>query len=404
MTRFHYKAIHRSGSAISGVLEAADQAVAVQQLRAQGHYPVALSTDANSFADKLRPFGWTRKPGLGQVASLTQELATLLAAGLELDRALSMLAKLGDIGALKEPVEAVREKVRNGATLADAIASGPGFPNYYASMVRAGEFGGTLEQSLGKLANYLQRRLAVRESITSALVYPVLLLITAAASVIIILVFVLPEFEPLFAEAGTQLPLATRVVLGMSRLVREFWWLIGLGVIAAAFGIRHVLTAPGLREQLDRRVLRIPVLGQLIQAVEMERFCRTLGVLSANGVALPTALSLTRDTLNNSAIAKAVGETATRLREGDSLARRLAQTGVFPAVLLDLVQIGEEAGKLDVMLLRQADLQEQRLRHTTERLLAILVPALTILLGFIVAGLIASMLVAILSINDLALH
>jgi general secretion pathway protein F len=345
-----------------------------------------------------------RRPRLQQLAAVTRELTTLLAAGLELDRALGILIKLTDIGPLKEPVERVREKVRDGATLADALATESSFPAYYASMVRAGEFGGTLESSLGTLGEYLERRAAVLDNIASALVYPVLLLITAALSLIVILVFVLPEFEPLFADAGAQLPLPTRIVLGLSGFVRDFWWLEILCLAAAALGIRHVMVTPHLRELFDQRLLRVPILGKLAEAIEAERFCRTLGVLCTNGVALPTALALTRDTLGNRAIAKAVGEAATRLREGDSLAHHLAQTGIFPGVLIDLVQIGEESGRLDGMLLRHADLEEQRIRHTTERLLAALVPALTLVLGFIVAGLIASMLVAILGINDLALQ
>jgi len=406
MARYRYRAVTASGATVNGVMDADSESAAAQKLRAQGQYPLTLrasGTDAlRRLLDRELPF--RRKPSMRALATVTQELAALLGAGLELDRALGIIVKLGDIGALREPFQSVRAKLRDGASLADAMAQEGSFSKFYVGMVRAGEYGGTLEATLKRLGDYLMRSLAVYETVTSALIYPVLLLITAGISIVIILVFVLPEFEPLFAEAGKQLPLATRIVMDVGDGVRNYWWLLFAAALTAILLARWALSRPQVALRWDRFVLRIPVFGRLIGQIEAERLSRTLGTLLTNGVALPAALELAKDAAQNTAVAKALGDTATGVREGKSMAWRLDQAAIFPPAMIDLVKIGEESGKLESMLLRQADLDEQRIRLTIDRLLAILVPALTIVLGMIVAALIASLFVAILSINDLAVQ
>jgi general secretion pathway protein F len=334
----------------------------------------------------------------------TQELSTLLKAGLELDRALGILVGLSDIGALRAPFEGVRNRVRDGMSFADALAGDPAFPKFYVSMVRAGEHGGTLDLTLQRLTDYLSRTMAIREQITSALVYPSLLLLTAGGSIIVILVFVLPEFEPLFADAGKSLPLPTQIVMGAGHAVRNYGWLVLLMIIGGIVALRRALRNPVNRLKWDGFRLKWPILGDLLASIEVERLMRTFGTLLSNGVPVPTALNLSKDVLSNTVLSSAIRDAAISLREGERLAQRLARSKVFPAVTLDLIRIGEESGKLDEMLLRQADLDELRIKHKVDRALAMLVPVLTIALGAIVAGLIASMLVAIISVNDLALQ
>jgi len=404
MASFRYRAVTAAGTTVSGVLDAATSAMAAQHLRAQGHYPLSLREVG---ADALRgmlgqELHFRRKPSLRILAALTQELAALLGAGLELDRALTILVKLSDIGALREPFLRVREKVRGGASLADAMAGDVTFSKFYVGMVRAGEHGGSLEGTLKRLGDYLTRTLAVRESVTSALIYPLLLLVTAGMSIIIILVFVLPQFTPLFAEAGKELPLSTRVVMAIGDGLRDYWWLLLAFVAGVTVLVRAALSRPEIALRWDRWVLKTPVFGRLVTAIEAERLSRTLGTLLTNGVPLPAALELAKDAAQNRAVAKALGDTALSVRQGRSLALLLEQAKIFPSSMIDLVKIGEESGKLDAMLERQADMDEQRIRNTIDRLLAILVPALTVVLGMIVAALIASLLVAILSVNDLA--
>jgi len=406
MPSFRYKAMTGTGAVVRGVGDAVSEAALVQQLRSQGIFPVSASAiDGQQLLARIvSSLRLNRTPSLRTLANVTQELAALLSAGLELDRALGMIAALSDTGGFREPFTRVRQRVRDGAGVADALAAEPAFPAFYVNMVRAGEYGGVLDATLAKLASYLGRALAVREAITSALVYPLILMVTAGFSIIVILTLVLPEFEPLFAEAGKTLPWPTRIVMGTSDFVRSWGWLLLLTVAAGVVWFRQSLARPAFRLRVDERLLSLPLIGGLLRAMEVERLSRTLGSLLASGVPLPTALRLSADVLWNSILKQAVKETATSLREGESLSQRLERTKAFPALTLDLIRVGEETGKLDEMLLRQADLDEQRIRHTLDRLLALLVPALTIVLGIVIAGLIASMLVAILGVNDLALQ
>jgi general secretion pathway protein F len=406
MAQFQYRAMTGSGAVVRGMLDAPSREQVVRQLRTRGLVPLHASERGEGGL-----FGWMAKNlrfggrvTLRGLAMATQELSTLLKAGLELDRALGILVGLSDIGALRVPFESVRNRVRDGMSFAEALAADPVFPKFYVSMVRAGEHGGTLDVTLQRLTDYLSRTMAIREQITSALVYPCLLLLTAGGSIIVILVFVLPEFQPLFADAGKSLPLPTRIVMGAGDAVRNYGWIF-IGLIAAGvFGLRRALKNPAHRLKWDAFVLKWPVLGKLFAAIEVERLMRTFGTLLSNGVPVPTALNLSKDVLTNTVLAAAVKDAAVSLREGERLAQRLARSKVFPAVTLDLIQIGEESGKLDEMLLRQADLDELRIKHKVDRALALLVPVLTITLGAMVAGLIASMLVAIISVNDLALQ
>lgn len=405
MGTFRYRAMTTSGTVVRGVADATSEAAVVQNLREQGHYPLWVGGDdaPGDLLSTVRTMFTRKRASLRTLYVATQELATLLQAGLELDRALGILMALGDLGPLKNAFSEVRAKVRDGSSFADAMAADPVFPKFYVGMVRAGELGGTLDVTLQRLCDYLVRTVAVREAVASAMVYPIILLMTAGLSVMFIITVVLPEFQPLFEQSDKALPLPTQIVIAFGDFIRTFWWLLILIGIGAFLMVKRALARPAQRRKLHAFVLRVPLIGPLLAAIEIERFCRTLGILLSNGVSLPSGLSLAKDVLWNSVIADAIADTATSLREGESVAQRLAQSKMFPEVTLDLIRVGEETGKLDDMLLRQADLDEQRIRHTIDRLLSLLVPGLTILLGLVVGGLIASMLMAILSLNDLAL-
>jgi general secretion pathway protein F len=405
MASFRYKAVTAAGALTTGVLDADSQSHAIAQIRSLGHLPIAASPASAARWRNLaaRAIPHTRRHSARTIAVATQELGALLQARLPLDRALAILAELEETKRLRAPLAQVLASVRDGMSLADAFEATGIFPKSYVTMVRAGEHGGNLEATLRRLADYLARASAIRETVISALVYPAILLCTAGLSIVFILVFVLPEFAPLFAQAGKALPRSTQIVMDVGAFVAGYWWLIGAGILASVLLLRRALKAPAFRRGWDRLVLRVPVVGNLVLKTEVERFSRMLGTLLMNGVALPQALLITRDTLSNSVVANAVGETAARLKEGEQLASRLRQTGIFPALALDLMRVGEETGSLDEMLMKQAELYEREIRHAVDRLLALLVPLLTVAMGMLVAGLIASILVAILSINDLAL-
>lgn len=406
MPTYRYKAIAATGAIVRGTGEAASEALLAEQLRARGQMPIsATPVGAPSLLKQLTALAPSAaRPNQRMLTIATQELASLLAAGLELDRALGTLVGLSDVGPLQAPLAEARQRVRDGSSLADALAREPAFPAFYVNMVRAGEAGGSLEQAMARLADYMSRTAKIRDAILSALVYPAILLATAGGSIVIILFFVLPEFRPLFADAGHALPWAARYLMDLSDFLRGYWWALVLVVVLAISGLHQALQRSEVRAWCDRKLLALPLLGDTLRGMEIERFSRTLGTLVANGVALPQALGLSSGVLWNSVLRDAVDGAARGLREGESLSQRLAATGAFPGLTLDLIRIGEETGKLDDMLLRQADLDEQRVKHAIDRMLAMLVPALTILLGIVVAGMIATMLVAILSVNDLALQ
>ncbi len=402
MASFRYKAVTAAGSVTTGLLDATSRADAVAQIRGLGHLPLTTAEAGGGRWRALLPSLQRRGHSADSIAFATQELAALLGARLPLDRALAILVELEETRRLREPLTAVLTSVRGGVSLADAFEATGVFSKSYITMVRAGEHSGNLEATLKRLADYLERASAVREAVVSAMIYPIVLLCTAGVSIVFVLMFVLPQFAPLFAEAGKALPLPTRIALDISALLTNYWWLIGILGAGLYLLARRAAAAPEFRRARDRAVLRLPLLGDLVLKTQVERFSRMLGTLLMNGVALPQALLIAGDTLSNGVIADAVRDTAARLKEGEPLAARLRQTGVFPPLALDMIRVGEETGALQDMLLKQAELYEREVRHAVDRLLALMVPLMTVVMGMIVAGLIASILLAILSINDLA--
>jgi general secretion pathway protein F len=401
MASFRYRAVTAAGTVTTGLVDAASQADAVAQIRGLGHLPLTTSQAGGRWR-ALLPSLQGRGHSANSIAFATQELAALLGARLPLDRALAILVELEETRRLREPLTAVLKSVRDGVSLADAFEATGVFSKSYITMVRAGEHSGNLEATLKRLADYLERASAVREAVVSAMIYPIVLLCTAGVSIVFVLMFVLPEFAPLFAQAGKALPLPTRIALDISALLTNYWWLIGILGAGSYLLLRRAAATPAYRRARDRIVLRLPLLGDLVLKTQVERFSRMLGTLLMNGVALPQALLIAGDTLSNGVIAGAVRDTAARLKEGEPLAARLRQTGVFPPLALDMIRVGEETGALQDMLLKQAELYEREVRHAVDRLLALMVPLMTVVMGMIVAGLIASILLAILSINDLA--
>ncbi|MFQ5466686.1 MAG: type II secretion system F family protein [Kiloniellaceae bacterium] len=343
-----------------------------------------------------------RRMARQDVVSFTRELATLLQAGLPLDRALSIMLELAVTPPVRDVTDAIREAVRGGATLADAMQVHPEvFPNYYVGMVRAGEAGGTLESVLVRLAESLKRAQATRESVRSALRYPALVVVMAGVSLAVLMTAVIPEFRPLFEGSGAAMPTSTRVIIWISDFLAAYWWALALVAVAAALALRQHNRSPDGRLRWDTWLLRAPLLGRLVVKVEAARFSRTLGTLLGNGVGVLNAMSMTIDTLENRAVASAVAKAQGRLAKGEGLAEPLMETGVFPGLALQLVRVGEETGRLDAMLLRIADIYDEEVRREIERLLSLLVPAVTLSLGLLIAGIIGSMMAAILSTYDL---
>ena len=403
MAWYSYKAVTAEGEVIEGELEANDRRAVVERLRSQGHVPIRA--EERRRAGLLRRGRARRGAGISQgaVALLTRELSMLLQSGLPLDRALSILSTLSPQGPLRRLVDRLLDRVRGGASLAEALeAQGEVFPGFYSGMVRAGEAGGGLEVVLNRLAETLERAQALRESVKSALIYPILVVILAVGSLIVMMTLVIPQFRPLFEESGKALPLLTQVVIGVSDFVRDFWWALAVALVVLVVAVRRHNASPEGRLRWDRWLIGLPLLGDLLVKIEVARLARTLGTLLANQVNVLNAVSMTLGTLGNRAVGGALSEIRGRLTKGEGLAVPMAEAGVFPVLAVQLIQVGEESGQLDSMLLRVAEIYDDEVKRTIDRLLALLVPVIIIVLGLVIALMIGSILMAIMSSYDLS--
>jgi general secretion pathway protein F len=270
-------------------------------------------------------------------------------------------------------------------------------------MIRAGEAGASLEAVLDRLAEFLERTQATKEHIISALIYPLIVAATCALSIGILFMFVVPRFRPIFEQAGDALPLPAKGLLAASDFLQSFWWLCIAAPLLLAWLIHRQFKKPATRQRWEARLLKLPGIGDLIAKVEVVRFSRTLGTLLKNGVSLLSALAITRETIRNSVFSAAVASVIERVKTGKGLAEPLAQTKVFPPLLIHLVRVGEESGRQDEMLFKVAEIFEGETRRAIDRMLALLGPALTVGLGMIVAAVIGSILTAVLSVYDLAM-
>jgi len=407
MPSFRWSAVNPGGDVARGVMEAPDQATVVERLQRQGQ--VVLRADP---ADARR--GWAdllqielrRSRGLDKttLGEITRELAIMLAAGQDLDRALRFVVDNTRNARARVILGSVRDKVRSGSSLAAALAAEPrSFSKLYVGVVRAGEAGGTLPTTLDRLATLLERERSLSANLRSAMIYPALLVTAAVGSIFLLLDYVLPQFTPIFEQAGAELPAATRVLMTLGTVVGTAApWLL-LTLLAGALVARELLARPTYRLKFDRMLLHLPVAGGLLRETLAARFTRTLGSLLQNGVPLISALGIARDALGNLAAAAAVDAAAVGAKGGAGLARPLAAAGLFPARTIHLLQLGEEAAQLASMSLKAAEIHDEQARLMVQRLVALAVPTITIVMGLAVAGIISALLTAMLSLNDLAM-
>jgi general secretion pathway protein F len=410
MARFHFRAVTGTGEVVEGEIEAQSQAAVVAQLRGQGHLPLAAEPVGTS-AGRSSVQKWLRQPVFGsgrvrrrELAVMTRELATLLDAGLTVDHSLRLLGDLAEREAMRRLLADLLQRIQGGSTLADALGQHEDvFSRAYVSIVRAGEAGGSLNDVLGRLAQYLDRAELLAEQVRSALIYPIVLLVLSGLSIVVLLTIVVPQFTPLFESAGAQLPLLTRVVIAGGNVAQRYWWLLLIGLLACIWLVRRQFRQAESRARIDRWLLHVPLLGGLLIKIDTARLARTLGTLLANGVPLLNALAIARETLANAVLREALGETATAVKEGRGLAEPLAQSAPFPQLAIHLLAVGERSGHLEAMLLKIAEIFDREVRSTLERLMTLLVPALTIGLGLIIASIIGAVLAAILSAYQLPL-
>ncbi len=397
MPLFRYKALSATGEALDGQMEAATRDEVIVRLQDQGHLPM----EAKRADERVEGFDFsslTRKAQMSneQILQFTQQLATLLGAGQPLDRALGILLELPESPEAKKVLERIRDTVRGGAPLSTALEQQHGlFSRLYVNLVRAGESGGGLHDALKRLADYLERSRELRSRVINALIYPMILVVLVGASVTFLLMVVVPQFETLFASLNAELAWYTESVLWVSRMLRGYWYLMFAAVVLAAVWLATRIKDPEWRLRLDARLLQSKYAGGLIARLDSARLARTLGTLVGNGVPLLSALNLSRNVLSNRVLANALDVAAGEVKTGAGLGYALGRQKVFPRLAVQMIQVGEESGELDTMLIKVADTFDIETRNAMDRLLALLVPALTMLMTVVVGIIILSVLMPI---------
>ena len=408
MALFAFEAVRQSGDPVSAQLEAATEAEAVERVREQGLILLRIQTAAaaaiTSHEKKLGTFARlfaSRKVSRDQVVAFTRDLANLISAGLPLDRAFELLVGLADSGPQAALLQDLRDRVRGGLALSQALTEHPKqFDRLFVNMVRAGEASGTLGPVLERISEFQERSAELRSSVQSALLYPVVLVAVAIVAVMTMIFFVVPKFETTFRQFGKALPPATENLLAISHSLRDDGWMIVIAVAALFILIRGRLRTPLGRLNWDRRKLTLPVLGDLFGKIEVARLARTLGTLLGNGVSLLPALTIVKDTVENRALANSLEGVLVRLKAGQGFARPLMETGLYPKLAVHMVAVGEETGKLDTMLLKVAEVYDLEVNTTLKRALGLLEPILILTLAVVVGGIIFALMSALLGLTE----
>jgi len=407
MSQFRYKAACSDGSVIDGILTGLDRDDIVQQLRALGQIPIRIDETGIQSAAKTSPSNRRRRRGKisdQHVADMTRELATLLRAGMPLDRALSTLIELAGDDPMRDNLSDVVSSVKKGETFADALAQHESvFGSMYVSLVRAGEISGALETTLERLADHIDAQIETRSALKSALIYPALLVVVAVISLLILLGYVVPQFTEMFDSVGQVLPLSTRITIAIGEFLQSYGWILILAAAGAALLIQHQLRQRSSAHKWHKCLLDLPMIGPIVLKSETGRFARTLAMLLQNGLPMLRALSIVRETMTNLVLADAVAEITDRLKQGQSLAELMHRSQVFPNFAVQMIRVGEESGTLPEILSNVAVAYDRDTRVTIKRTLTLLEPLLILVLGAIIAGVILSILVAILGINELVI-
>jgi len=401
MATFFYKAVAGSGSLVDGTMEGvSDKAVALK-LQDMGLVPIHIGTKKSDEALKF-DFRWGfKKTGAKDVLFFTQELSTLINAGLPLDRSLAICKQLSDKPKLQVLVEDILQGIKQGKTFADSLASHPEtFSKLYINMVRAGEVSGSLPLVLDRLVEFQQSADELRSYLVSSLIYPALLSFVGGASIVILLNFVIPKFAQVFQDAGKALPLPTQILLTASEISKTYWWVVLLVLGLAIFAFKRFVATEKGRWTWDSFKLNVPLLGELLRKIELARISKTLGTLVRNSVPLVHSLSIVKEITSNGVISKSISEVAEGVKKGEGVAGPMEKSGVFPPLAIHLIQVGEETGRLDSMLLELAKVYDKEVRSAIKNLIALFEPVMILCMAFLVGIIVICMLLAIVSIND----
>lgn len=401
MATFRYKAVNAHGGFSEGQVDAVDTRSVVSRLQGMGLIPVSIEEPAGQRSSQSKKL-YLQRVSRKDILFFTEELSTLIHAGLPLDRSLTIAAELASKPALRSVIYDVLKKIKAGQSLAESLAAHPRhFSRLYVNMIRAGEAGGVLDVILQRLVEFERSADELRSYLTSALIYPVLLSGVGLTSIGILLYFVIPKFAGIFQEMGAAVPPATQAMLWVSEMTRSYWWVALGSIVAVIVAIRYWIATPWGRRNWDALKLKVPILGTTILKMEMARFARTLGTLLTSAVPLIAGVRIVQDIANNKIVAEGISRIADGAKRGEGVSRPMREAGVFPGLAIHLVEVGEETGRLDTMLLQVADVYEKDVKTSIKSLTAIFEPVIILVMGIIVGTVVLSMLMAIFSINEI---
>ncbi|GBC86871.1 Type II secretion system protein F [bacterium HR12] len=399
-TTFEYKVRDRSGNLVTGQLIGDSELLVLQKLREQGLTPIEVRK-ANAgirMEINLRP----GRVKLKDLAVFCRQFATMVNSGLPILRALSILAEQTASKELAKILVQVRTDVEQGSSLSGALAKHPkAFNDLFVAMIRAGETGGVLDDVLLDVAETIENEVELRRKIKSAMTYPVVVVILVVLIMAAMLLFIVPQFETIYASLNSPLPLPTRMLLGASRLVRTYWWLVLLGAIGGRYAFRRYKRTPAGRAQVDALKLRVPVFGPLFHKVALARFSSTFGMLLKSGVPILQAMEIVKETVNNQVIARAVEDVKGSVREGESIAKPLAKHAVFPPMVVQMLSVGEETGAVDTMLEKVAQFYNSEVEATVDALTSLIEPLLIAVIGGAVGAAVIALYMPMFNIINL---
>jgi type IV pilus assembly protein PilC len=397
MAIFSYRATNNKAEEVIGMVEADTLAVAVHLVREMGYFPVKIYEDAGRFARKrpvkvrkLRFAG--RRIKKRQISAMTRQLATLIDAGLPLVRSLSILHHQEKPGKLKAILDEMRSDIGVGKTFSESLAKHPKvFDKLYVNMIRAGEAGGLIEVVLSRLAEFAERRAALARKVKGAMVYPAAVLTVAACIVAFLLIRVVPVFQEIYADIGLPLPRLTQSLINVSGFLRDSYLSILLGSTGIFLCLKLMLRMRFVCLVKDRVALRLPAIENLVRKVGAARFARTLGTLVASGVPILQSLSIVKETIGNEVMSEAVARVHDSVREGETIAGPLEESNAFPYMAVNMIEVGEETGKLDAMLLKLADIYDAEVEAAIDGIVQLIEPVMVVFLGVIVGFIVVAM-------------
>ena len=414
MPEYVYKATDRTGKVMEGTFDAADEAAVVNRLRSMGCMPIRIEQAAvgakprsskisikldlkTGFSSKFK-----RVSGV-ELLSFTQELATLIRAGLPLDRTLSVVTEITENELLKDITGEVLRDVRGGKSFSEALAKHPKvFNRLYVNMIKAGEVGGILDVVLDRLVDFLERSQELKRTVVGAMIYPLVLIFVMGIVMAVLLIFVVPRFVGIFEMMHQELPLPTQVLLTISMIAQRFWWLIiGSGIGLYVWFKKYTSSEKG-KLVCDKLMLKLPLINALILKIEVARLSRTLGTLITSGVPLLQALGIVREIIGNLIIANSINSIQKAVKEGKGVSLPMRSLGIFPSLAVHMIRVGEETGKMEEMLIRVADTYDRDVQVTVKRLLGLLEPLLILVMALLVGFIVISIVLALFSINDVS--